>query len=745
MKLRWNPHQWLTSVGTKIIFPYVLLTLVVAGIGAYVVTNLVAGSLQERFNNQLLDAGRIVSETIVVYEEQRLAVLRHVVRTQGVPQAVAEGDKTKLAALVPQIILNSDIDSLILLNQAGEIMYGWQRFADGELSEISLQADWASDEDVQLALAGARDEVGDKRVILTYTPRGYLLYAVSPIYLSERSVGAALVGTNVNKMVAGLTENAVAKVTLYDEYGDVVATSLGQAADSNLTASVDPNVSAVLAALHQSPDDVQRTIAKADNEVPVEHIELFGQDYQLVFGEWRLRNKSLGLFSVALPSNFIVSTAVTSRNFLSSLFALATMFMFCMGFIIARRIIQPLHRLVQISTAVSHGHLDEQTGIQRHDEIGQLAEAFDKMTENLAERNRQLVEQASKLETVLHSIHDGIIMVDIDNNIMTANPSAATLLRLNEDSLCTNAHPEPCTDALPIEALKELLPGDKSQRYEIGSRVFSAQALGAVAPDKADLGRVIVIRDVTREAEAEQLRDSFITSVSHELRTPLTSIKGYIELLLMSSNKDLEGSQLQFLEKVRSNTDKLAAHVNKLIEISEVQDGTLSVHPRPEQLAPIVAEAVSRWQEPMAANQVVFTFENEIEDLPVEVDADRLTWAMDNLLDNACLYASPHGEVRVKVGQNGNQVFFEVVDNGIGVSIADQPYLFTPFFRAHNEQIFDIPGIGLGLYITRYIVEAHNGRVYAQSTLGEGSTFGFALPVGQNLKLKAVYELSTSG
>ena len=149
-----------TGIGLKIILPYVLLTLAVAGIGAYVVTNLIAGSLQERFNNQLLDAGRIVSETLIDYEDERLAVLRYTIRTEGVPQAVASDDHEALASLVPQIILNSDIDSLILLNKQGEVLYGWQHDLGTEVGEFDIQTNFTDFEVIQLALSGAQRAEG---------------------------------------------------------------------------------------------------------------------------------------------------------------------------------------------------------------------------------------------------------------------------------------------------------------------------------------------------------------------------------------------------------------------------------------------------------------------------------------------------------------------------------------------------------------------------------------------------------
>jgi signal transduction histidine kinase len=341
------------------------------------------------------------------------------------------------------------------------------------------------------------------------------------------------------------------------------------------------------------------------------------------------------------------------------------------------------------------------------------------------------------LETVLHSITDGVIMVDADNNIVTANPSARTLLRLDEREQSNGSLME-TADILPIEELLLIEPEQGNQRYEIGSRVFSAESASALSPTGDHLGAVIVLRDITREAEAEHLRDGFITSVSHELRTPLTSIKGYIDLLLLTANGSLQNSHKQLLQKAQHNTEKLTGHVNKLIEISEVQSGTLTISPELKQFNLLVSDIVSPWAERMAEKEITFAFDNEVGDFPVQVDGSRLAWAIDNLLANAQIYTLPHGSVDVRVYEDEEQVVFEVADSGVGISIADKPYLFAPFFKAHNESIFNAQGIGLGLFITKYIVEAHNGRIEVESTLGEGSTFRFTLPLCPESELELV-------
>jgi signal transduction histidine kinase len=739
---RWRDtlNKLVTGIGTKIILPYLLLTLVVAGIGAYVLTNLVTSSMYERFHNQLLDAGRVVSDGMVRYEEARLSVLRTVSATRGVPEGLVTSDREALAALVPQILANSKSDAVEMLDENGMEIYGWQRPPDqqGGDAEERAGADFSQLEDVRLVLDGYVDDLGEKRTLLGETPYGLMIFTIGPVYRAGERVGAVMVGSYVSEMLADLTESAVAKVTLYDRNGTVVDTMLGggqEAVASALQESAD-RYDKVVALLAESPNRYQAVVAEADDKVPLRQLDILGQQYALAFGDWRLRGQSFGLFSVALPSNFIVSTAATSRNVLSLVFAVATVAVIGVGFFVARRIIHPLNRLVETSVAVAAGDLAQRTGIRRKDEIGSLAVSFDAMTERLAKRNRELVEQASELEAILTSIADGVIVLDMEGQIITSNPAAQQVLT----DMATNFRSGPLRE-LPsvsrgdVEEVPELdqLPApamlQKPYRYRVGSRVLSALASPVMTPDGDELGTVVVLRDITREVESEQLKDEFITNISHELRTPLTAIKGYTDLLALTADGSLDDRRMEFVQTINDNANQLLHHINTLIDISQIQAGNLGLEKDRVRFSDLAREVTENWRARFEEKGVALRIRLSGGRLWVRGDRDRLAWAIDNLLSNAYNYTLPGGRVEFRVFEEDNQARIDVADTGVGVATGDQPYLFTRFFRAHNELTFGVRGVGLGLFITRSIVELHDGRVWAVSELGVGSTFSIALPL----------------
>lgn len=715
-----------SGIGSKIIFPYLLLTLIVAGIGAFIVVNLVTGTLQERFNNQLLDAGRVVAESMVGYEADRLAVLRQIAFTEGVAESVAADDRQTLAEIVPPIMANSPADAAVLLDNNGRELFSWQRF--NSTPDPSLQADFSQIPDVQLALAGYADEFGDKRAFLAETSSGPMLFTVGPVFLDEEQVGAVLVGADVRKLVIALTQIAVARVTLYDQNGQVIATTLGDGRDNIADLLQEPpaQYATVRQLLQETPGQYQVVSENAALQVPLRQLEILNQNYQLAFGDWRLRNASYGLFSVALPRNFIVNAAATSRDLLNIVFTAATIGVILIGFLVARRIVRPLNRLVDVTTAVTEGDLNQRTGIQRKDEIGTLATTFDAMTERLDERTRQLVAQKSELTAILQSIADGVIVLDNEDNIVTSNPAAQQLLSDLSEGFSTGVLNEMRGGRLPATPTAE---SEQMRRYEMNGRVLSASSAPVLTPEGGRMGTVMVLRDITREAEADSLKDDFITTMSHELRTPLTVVKVYADLLNRSANGHLPEQQHLYLEKILKAGSELEQHIQKMISISEIQAGTLNLKRENFSFTALVNQITHRWQPPMAQKGIHFSVEQPAHELTIHGDSDRLQWAIDNLVENALNYTPAGNSVRLEVYERGNSVCLDVIDSGVGIASADQRYIFDRFFRAKNEQNFSERGIGLGLFITKELLTLHGGQISVSSKPGAGSTFHCELPL----------------
>ena len=715
------------GIGSKIILPYFLLTLVIASVGTFVVINLVTSSLEERIVNQLLDAGRIVAESMVDHEEERLQTLRAVAGTEGVAAGVVSGDSEVLAALVPQIVANSDSDAVEVLDMEGVEVYGWRKAPNQEQRDPVEQSgvDFSEFEEVRQVLRGEVDRFGNRRVLLFEAPEGLIVFTAAPLVQGGEQVGAVMVGTYLENTLLRLTLNAVARVTLYDRQGQVIDTTLSG------------NQEAMSITLRESPERYRAVVESANRRVPLREVEVGGQQYLLAFGDWRLRGQSFGMFSVALPSNFIVNAAATSRNLFVALFTLAIVAVFSGGFIIARRITKPLYRLVETAEAVTEGDLEQRSGIRGGDEIGKLAISFDQMTETLARSNRRLLEKASELEAIVQSIADGVLVLNAHDEIETMNAAARHLLADMAHDFARGPLRE-LTASLAAEGSEEEAsngsgawePARQPQRYQIGNRVLSALAAPVQTPQEK-VGTVVVLRDITREVEAEHLKDAFITSISHELRTPLTVIKVYADLMQSTANGKLDERQRRFVQNINKGSQQLEHHINQLINLSEIQAGTINMDKERLELGEVVKGVAEHWRERLEEKEITFSVDLPEKNVWIKADAEHLSWAIDNLLSNALNYTPAGGRVAVRVVARQEDVRLQVADSGIGIAAADQPYLFDRFFRAASEVNYRVRGVGLGLYISRAIVEMHDGHISVESESGVGSTFTIVLPLDE--------------
>ncbi len=739
-----------SSISKKIITPYALLTLVLAAMGVFIVTQLVAGSFEERLKNQLLSAGQVVSDEVVNRERLRLEIERVVANTIGVADALIDRDIKQLDELISPVIANAKIiDSIIIVDTQAKEVLRFQRVSQGTKVTVKTDANTGLDFSIWPAVTKVlADPKGFKEIQLTIDPElnEYLLYTIGPIQDSEDNVvGAALVGTYLDNEVAVLHELALAQLTLFDREGQILAT----------TFALNENNKAEIFKVF-TPQRYQEVLKDKDNTL-LDQVQLSSQEgtvvdedrergYRIAYAPFVLRGREVGVYAVALSTNFITETTYNSQNWLVALFSVGVVTVFGIGWITSQRIIQPILRLVRTSQAISGGDLNQRTGLKRVDEIGILATAFDDMTDELQRLLQIQKEEASKLNAILNSIADGVIVQDINSQILIMNPAAEAILGDLGQSFVDTAifQEEEFNPAEQVTAteyttffLNSLtgLEFKEAQRFPIGQQVLSALSAPVLTPDGKQLGSVVVLRDITREVESEKLKDEFITSISHELKTPLTAIKGYntlLKMMLEMNPGDGNERQISIIKTTEKEVTDLDNIIQAMLDISQIDAGELGVDQVPINLTELIKRESDAWHDKMAERELSFTL--TLPDSPVWVEGDhsRLTRVIHNLIKNAHDYTLPEGEVEVFVTQENGQGQVDIIDTGVGIKEEDQRFLFTKFFRAvHEESHFgDVSGVGLGLYTSKAIIEAHNGELWMEkSKVYQGSKFSFALPV----------------
>lgn len=378
-----------------------------------------------------------------------------------------------------------------------------------------------------------------------------------------------------------------------------------------------------------------------------------------------------------------------------------------------------------------------------------------------AERRYELLDhqqkEASQTAAILQSLSDGVIVCDLYGGVLTTNQAAASILQRNvEDLLLWNLHDiisryfgtrarEVPLDELLARPLGHAgTPRIFSATVKVGVRMVSF-TMGPVMKEDAELlGALVVLRDITREVEADRLKTEFIGTMSHELRTPMTAIKGFTQLLAMGGLGPLNDTQREFVNTIYSNTERMISLINDVLDITKIESGSVDLEWRSLHLAEALSGVVAELQPLIGERRHELTISIP-PGLPlIRADAHRLHQILYNLLSNAVKYTPKGGQVTVQAQEVGlldlpaaihdslasdrRYVRATVIDTGVGVSEEDLPRIFDRFYRTENPLKIEAGGTGLGLSLVKPLVELLGGRIWAESTLGEGSKFSFVLP-----------------
>jgi len=367
------------------------------------------------------------------------------------------------------------------------------------------------------------------------------------------------------------------------------------------------------------------------------------------------------------------------------------------------------------------------------EEDARLAAAFANQAA-IAIENARLYEEVTgekrKFESAALSMAEGLIILDSRGNIVFANPQARTLLSLGEGPLEGRSFFEACTHADLIALVGKALT--KRQGIQEEGRPLRDLSVG-ITPvfdeGGAILWYVAVFHDITRLKELDRMKSEFISMVSHELRTPLASIMGYTEMLLTEEPGPLTPTQKEFLEISYQSSERLLHIVEELLDVSRIETGRIKLKLERLRMEELVADIVEAMRPAAESKGLSLSLEVRGPIPPLEGDRARLEQVMNNLLSNAIKFTPEGGEVWVRLAGRDDHIEVAVADTGIGIASEEMPRLFGKFFRASSAVERKIGGTGLGLFITKSIVELHGGRIWAESELGKGSTFRFTLPL----------------
>ncbi|WP_338208614.1 cell wall metabolism sensor histidine kinase WalK [Lactiplantibacillus paraxiangfangensis] len=434
-----------------------------------------------------------------------------------------------------------------------------------------------------------------------------------------------------------------------------------------------------------------------------------------------------------------MKSVYSTINTIMGIFVAASLVAMVLGLgiaiIIARAITRPIEEMKQQTQRIARGDYAGQVRVYSDDELGQLARAINNLSIRVEESQESTEAERRRLDSVLSHMSDGVIATDRRGNITIINETASDFVDVVAEKAIGNS----ILDVLKIRdeySLRDLIENQDELMLDFSSNehdlILNAYFSLIQRESGFISGLVCVLHDVTEQQKIDNDRKQFVSNVSHELRTPLTSLRSYIEALSDGAWKDPEVAP-GFLKVTQEETDRMIRMINELLSLSRMDSGTTRVDMELVNINEMFNYVLNRFDMILKKDDnpaKYYTIKREFtkRDLWVEIDTDKFTQVLDNIMNNAIKYSPDGGVVTCRLLETHNQVIISISDQGLGIPRADLTHVFDRFFRVDKARSRAQGGTGLGLAISKEVVQMLGGRIWVDSEEGKGSTFYISLP-----------------
>ncbi|MBP1915197.1 two-component system sensor histidine kinase VicK [Lederbergia galactosidilyticus] len=400
-----------------------------------------------------------------------------------------------------------------------------------------------------------------------------------------------------------------------------------------------------------------------------------------------------------------------------------------LGIVLARMITKPIADMKKQATAMAKGNFSRKVRVYGDDEIGQLAKSFNHLTKGLQEAQATTEGERRKLSSVLSFMTDGVIATDRKGRVIIINERAAEMLNVSRETVLS----QPIVELLELKEdynFDDLLAEQESIVLDYSTREshFILRANMSVIQRETGFvnGLIVVLHDVTEQEKLDRERREFVSNVSHELRTPLTTMRSYLEALSDGAIKDDELGP-RFLGVTRNETERMIRLVNDLLDLSKMDSRNFTINPDWINFTSFLNQIIDRF-EMSKERHVHFKRLLPKEAVFVEIDEDKLTQVIDNIISNALKYSPEGGTITFRVKLLDDHIEVSISDQGIGIPKDNLTKVFERFYRVDRARTRQLGGTGLGLAIAKEIIGVHGGDIWAKSQEGKGTTIIFTLP-----------------
>jgi two-component system, OmpR family, phosphate regulon sensor histidine kinase PhoR len=466
---------------------------------------------------------------------------------------------------------------------------------------------------------------------------------------------------------------------------------------------------------------------------------------------WKLSLTYLLLLLVVLAAMDLYATRAPHGHLVA-----AALIMVILGsvatLLVSRGFSDRVERLKNFAGRVAGGDFRPLESDDTEDELADLARALNETAVRLQGNIRTLTDERNRSGAILRSMVEGVAVIDVKERVIFCNQAFAEILSI--DAAASEGRPilevvrQADLVSLARRALQsgEHMHGDlvigtvAPRNFDVTAAPVSAldtQAAGQIAGSgsapntqrqEVQRGAVIVLHDISELRRLERVRQDFVANVSHEFKTPLTAIQGFAETLLGGALED-EKNNRRFLEIIRDHAVRLGRLTDDLLKLARIEAGKLELEFHPVALADIIESCATTSQLKATQRNITLQVDSPFNLPQVQGDASLLREVLQNLLDNAVQYTPQGGKVTLSATTQDSEAVVTVADTGIGIPLADKERIFERFYRVDAARSREVGGTGLGLSIAKHIVEAHGGRIWVDSAVGQGSQFHFAIPL----------------
>jgi len=568
--------------------------------------------------------------------------------------------------------------------------------------------------------------------ITRYTRKAFLEYQQGELMAAARIIGDAILPVlqtqtdpqTLDESLKHYADLVGMRITVVDVTGFVIG-------DSEADASQMEN--------HLNRPEIAQALAQGQ-ATSIRTSETLGVAMMYLAIAIPSEKQPLGVMRVAFPLQKVEADIDRLQQTILIIMVLASILTIFLAAVLAEKTVRPLKDLTKAVDEISAGNISKGLTISyptvnTHDEIGKLSRAFNRMAENLNTQINDLENERMKLSAVLQEMSDGVFIIDNQGKINLINLAAERMFSAPAANSLGMHFAEVVRQHQLIELWKHCKETGEAQgaSVEINDKQLSlfvtATPLGKTSP-----GRVLLlVQNLTRLHQTERTRRDFISNISHELRTPLASLKALTETLQEGALNDPPAAQ-RFLQRMEQEVDALSLMVSELLELSRIESGQVPFNYQATSPCTLITQAVERLR--LQAERAGLTINIDCPpDLPpIHADFTRLEQVLVNLIHNAIKFTPEEGTITVRaqldeINQKKAAVLFSVQDTGIGIPTGELLRIFERFYKTDRSRSGG--GTGLGLAIARHIVEAHGGKIWAESEEGKGSTFYFNIPIAQ--------------